>query len=313
MGKRVVGVSLGSSRRDHAVDLTILGETVRVERRGTDGSMKAAAELLRELDGEVDAFGLGGIDRYLFAAGRRYVIRDAERLARVARQTPVVDGAGLKATLERHVVKRLAEEGVVEFAGKKVLMVAGVDRFGMAEALVEMGSDVVFGDMMFALGIPYRIRSLRGLAFLARLMLPVITKLPFQVLYPTGSKQREIRPRYEADYQAADIIAGDFHLIRRHLPDRLEGKIILTNTVTPEDIELLRARGVATVITTTPNLEGRSFGTNVVEAVLVAVSGRRPEEMKPEEYIELLEQIQFRPRIEHLQRAGETTSSDRNH
>lgn len=301
VAKRVVGISLGSKARDHQTEVEFLGETVYIERRGTDGDLNEAARLLRELDGKVDAFGLGGIDRYLFAAGRRYVIRDAERLASQAKMTPVVDGAGLKDSLERRVIQYLQEKGLISFRGKRVLMVAAVDRFGMAEALAASGCDLVFGDLMFALGIPIRLRSLRALSRLARLTLPIITRLPFKVLYPTGAKQHEIRPKYQEVYQWADIIAGDFHLIRRHLPDKLIGKIILTNTVTPADRELLRERGVAALITTTPNLGGRSFGTNVIEATLVAVSGRRPEELRPNDYFELLDKLEFQPWVESLQ------------
>jgi len=52
------------------------------------------------------------------------------------------------------------------------------------------------------------------------------------------------------------VIAGDFHIIRRKLPDSLEGKGILTNTVTSQDLEELKKRGVAWLVTTTPELEG---------------------------------------------------------
>ena len=40
----------------------------------------------------------------------------------------------------------------------------------------------------------------------------------------------------------AEIIAGDFLLMRRYLPESLEGKVIVTNTVTSKDVELLRER-----------------------------------------------------------------------
>ena len=58
--KRAVSISIGSSKRDKAVEIEILGEQVRIERIGTDGDMEAAARLFKEMDGEVDAFGLGG-------------------------------------------------------------------------------------------------------------------------------------------------------------------------------------------------------------------------------------------------------------
>ena len=60
--KRAVSISLGSSKRNKAVEVTLLGESVRIERIGTDGSMEKAAQIYRELDGQVDAFGVGGAD-----------------------------------------------------------------------------------------------------------------------------------------------------------------------------------------------------------------------------------------------------------
>ena len=58
--KRAVSISLGSSSRNKSVDINLLGETIRMERIGTDGDMQKATDLYTELDGKVDAFGVGG-------------------------------------------------------------------------------------------------------------------------------------------------------------------------------------------------------------------------------------------------------------
>ena len=65
--KRVVSVSLGSSSRDHRAKIELLGEEFDISREGMDGSIDRALKRLRELDGTVDAIGLGGIDVYLYA------------------------------------------------------------------------------------------------------------------------------------------------------------------------------------------------------------------------------------------------------
>lgn len=298
--KRVVGISLGSSRRDHRVQVELLGTLVEISRQGTDGDLEKAIELVRQLDGQVDAFGMGGIDLYLQVRQRRYTLRDARRLLEAARKTPIVDGNGLKNSLEPWVIEQLQTQWGMPLRGLKVLMVSAVDRFAMAEAFARAGCQVLFGDLIFALGIPIPIRSLPALERLARLALPVITQLPFRVLYPLGSEQESITPRFIRHYEWADVIAGDFHLMRRYMPDRLEGKVVLTNTVTSQDIEELRRRGVKRLITTTPHLSGRSFGTNVMEATLVALAGAKGE-LSPQEYLRLLQQLQFRPHIQDLQ------------
>lgn len=300
--KEVISVSLGSSRRDHEAKADFLGEEFRIKRVGTDGDLKKTAELLKNLDGKVDAFGLGGIDLYLYApGGKRYAIRDAKKLARAATKTPLVDGSGLKNTLEREVVKSLAKNGEIGLKDKTVLMVSAVDRFGMAEALHEAGCKMIFGDLIFGLKIPIAIRTMRTFRILARLLLPIVTQMPFKMLYPTGEKQeKESIDKRSKYYQEADIIAGDYLFIRKYMPKDMTGKIILTNTVTKDDVEDLRRRGVKTLITTTPELEGRSFGTNVMEATLLAMLKKKPEEVSPQDYLDLLKRLDFRPRVERL-------------
>lgn len=298
--KRIVSVSLGSSTRNHTATVEILGEEVVVERVGTNGSISKAIAMIQELDGKVDAFGMGGIDLYVYAGDQRYAFRDAKRIAAAAVRTPILDGSGLKNTLERRVVD-FVDKQIMSLTGKKVLMVASVDRFGMAEALDSAGADILYGDLMFGLGLNYPIRSLQTVRRVARILLPVVTQLPFTWLYPTGSKQEKREVKWAESYQWADLIAGDFLFIERHMPDRLDGKVILTNTVTPANIEDLRGRGVQTLITTTPNLGGRSFGTNLMEALIVAIANKRPEDMTATDYQFWLDQIGFAPRVEHLQ------------
>lgn len=299
--KEVVSVSLGSSRRDHEVEIELLGEKFKIKRIGTDGDFKKSIELLKELDGKVDSFGLGGIDIYLYAGHKRYKIRDAKKLVKAAGHTDVVDGSGLKNTLEREVVRKLQENPDFDFNGKKVLMVSAVDRFGMADALHQAGAEIIFGDLVFGLNIPIAIRKMSTFKIIARIALPIVTKMPFKILYPTGSEQEKApKEKYKKYYREADIIAGDFLFIRKYLPEDLAGKIILTNTVTPEDIEDLQKRGAKFLITTTPEMSGRSFGTNVMEATLLVLLNKRPDMITSEDYLDLLEKVGFEPRVEAL-------------
>ncbi len=298
--KRITSISLGSTTRDKAATATFLGEEFSIERIGTDGDMGLFRRKLTELDGQVDAFGLGGTDMYIWAAGRRYAFREIEQLARAAVKTPVVDGSGLKNTLERETVLRLQREGTVDFSHAKVLLVSGVDRFGMAEALAETGASVVYGDFMFGLGVPVALRSIGALQRAARVLLPLIVRLPFKWLYPTGEKQNEITPKWGSFYAEADVIAGDFPYIRRYMPEDLQGKTVLTNTTRPADVEDLRKRGVKSLITTTPQIDGGSFGTNVMEGVLVALSGKKPADLCPADYMDLLSRLNWAPRVQAL-------------
>lgn len=300
--KRIVSVSIGSSCRDKSVESEILGERYIIERIGTDGNIGKAIEIIKSLDGKIEAFGMGGIDLYLTTgSSKRYMIREAVAIKEAAKLTPIVDGSGIKNTLEKRVVEYLKNNGIIEFKGKNVLITSAADRFKMAEAFFEAGCHVTIGDFIFALGIPLPIKSLKAFRRIADIAIPLVSRLPFELLYPTGDKQKKINnKKFAAFYQEADIIAGDYHYIKKYMPDTLCRKVIITNTVTSEDVKILKARGVSVLVTTTPEWDGRSFGTNVIEALLISASGKQPDDLSQSEYYDIIDRIGFKPRIEYL-------------
>jgi len=299
--KRAVSISIGSSKRNKAVEVNLLGEQVSIERIGTDGDMEAAALKYQELDGKVDAFGVGGADLGALADGKWYPFYSVQPMVRFVKQTPLVDGGGLKNTLENKAPAFLDKKigDYINARGRKVMVTVGVDRWGLSKSFVEAGYETVFGDLMFGLDIPIAIHKLSTLKTVAALLMPIAGRLPFEMLYPTGEKQEKRTPKWGKYYAWATVIAGDCHYIKRCMPDDLNGKVIVTNTTTPEDVELFRKAGVKYLITTTPVLDGRSFGTNMMEAALVAVSGKgRP--LTWPELSEMLDKLGFEPQLQEL-------------
>jgi hypothetical protein len=296
--KRIVSVSLGSSKRNSSAELEVLGQSFVLERIGTDGSMDKAAQMLRDLDGKVAAFGLGGTDLHIVAGQKRYAFRDIKALVANVKMTPIVDGGGLKHTLERIAIEQL--EPLMHWRERKVLMVSALDRFGMAQAFHQAGAQMVYGDIIFGAGVDVPVRNIKTLEILANILLPVLTLLPFQWFYPTGKKQessiRDWRSKY---YQWADVIAGDTHYVKRYAPQQLEGKTILTQTITPEDVKAFKAAGLKRLIATTPKLNGRNFGNNVMEAFFVALAGKN-RALEPHEYMQYLQQLEFKPEVYEL-------------
>lgn len=293
--KHIVSVSLGSSRRNHRVELKLLGQHLLIERIGTDGNLRQAEELLRKLDGEVDVLSLGGVNRYLFVGDRQYSLRDDLRLAAVVKRTPLVDGGGIKQTWEKHLVSHLQNRLGWPQKDQTVLFSSVLDRWPLAEAFSSAGCRLIIGDALFALGLPLPFYCLKTFSLVARFTLPALRLLPITMLYPTGKKQEESRSRFTGIYQKADILAGDFHFLRRHLPDRLEGKRVITSTITSQDQKELANRGVRWLVTSAPEIGGRWFGANVLEAVCIALLNRPPKEIHPGLYPSILQQAALTP------------------
>ena len=299
--KKAVSISIGSSKRNKAVEVTLLGEKVSIERIGTDGDMEAAALKYKELDGTVDAFGVGGADLGALVDGKWFPLYSVQPMVRFVKKTPLVDGGGLKNTLENRAPAFLdAEIGdYINSRGRKVLVALGMDRWGLSKSFVEAGYETIFGDFMFGLDLPIAIRKISQLKTLGNLLMPIVGRVPFAWIYPTGEKQEKRTPKWGKYYAWATVIAGDCHYIKRFMPDDLTGKVIVTNTTTPEDVEVFRKAGVKYLVTTTPVLDGRSFGTNMMEAALVAVSGKgRP--LTWPELNEMLDKLGFEPQLQEL-------------
>jgi hypothetical protein len=299
--KRAVSISIGSSQRDKAVEVELLGEQVQIERIGTDGDMEKAALLYKELDGKVDAFGVGGADLGVMVADKWYPLYSVQPMVRYVKQTPIVDGAGLKNTLENHVAPFMESQikPYLDEVGRKAFITLGVDRWGMSKSFLDGGYECVFGDIMFGLGLPLAIRSEKSLKTLASILMPIVGRIPFEWVYPTGEKQESRDPKWEEYYQWGTVIAGDCHYIKRHMPYRLDGKVIVTNTTTSDDVKLFKEAGCKYLVTSTPVLEGRSFGTNMMEAALIAASGKE-RELTRQELNQLLDQLGLEPQLQEL-------------
>jgi len=297
--KRAVSVSLGSSSRDKDVLVELKGQTIRLQRIGTDGDIEKARGLFREFDGQVDALGIGGTDLYIRLEGREYPLYAALDLIRDVKRTPVVDGRGLKHTLERRLFELAGPELRPPPSFRCALVPLALDRVGLVKAVSEVCPRVVCGDLMFALGIPIPLVGLKRFLRTARLLMPLVSRFPMSLIF-YGSDRIEFNPKFPEYWKAADLIAGDMLFIRKYSIEDLSGKTVITNTTTPDNIELLRARGVRTVITTTPRYEGRTFGTNMMEAALTAYAGKgRP--LSETELNALIDELELRPTVLRLQ------------
>jgi hypothetical protein len=293
--RRAVSISLGSSTRDKRVVVNFKGEQVIVERIGTDGDIEKARQLYLGLDGEVDAFGVGGVDLYLRLDDREYPLRAALKLVSGVTQTPLVDGRGLKHTLERRVFHLLQPLTGKSRRYKQGFIPVAIDRLGLATAVSEVADQIILGDLMVGLGIPIPIKGLRAFKRVARVMLPFVSYFPLSILF-YGSGGAEQKPKYMKFFESSDLLAGDYMFMRKYMPLDLSGKTVITNTTTEENIENLRERGIVRVITTTPRYDGRSFGTNMLEAALTAYAGKG-RSLTNLELNDLIDDLEIRPSV----------------
>jgi len=289
---QILGISLCSSERDYEKIISLDGNSICIKRIGAEGDFRRARKLFLENQDKVEAFGLGGADLTLGIGDDHYKIRDISRLVQGIK-TPIFDGNGIKGILDRQAINVLKDN--IDIKNKKVFLVCATNRSGMAEEFEKNECKMTYGDMMFGLRINLPVHSLKAGKILMKVLLPFVTKLPYKFLYPIRKSQKK-NYRYIRHFNEADIIAGDFHYIEKYSPENLSGKIVITTTVTKDDVISLKNRGVKYLIVSTPEIGERCYGSNLIEAMLYSLNKK----YKLKNHRELIKILNLKPTFKKL-------------
>lgn len=301
--KRVLVIHL--NQEDETTVVRFLGQEVELIRRGSGGAPARIEALIAEYDGRVDAIGLEGIPAVLQLGPAQVEHEVGARLRRVAQVTPVVDGSGIRAGLERWgvILADRAQPGI--FAQKRVLMTPGLNHPGLAQALQRRGSAIRYADPVIYFALPDfpGVGTKMTLEQAAGPTLEQLKDAPFRRIYPQPGKPGQ--PRATDPFRWADLIAGDIGAIRRYAPAALKHKTVVVEAATEADLEDLRQRGVTIAVTMMPSLDGPDglgrWSAATIEAVLVALRRDAQAPLTEDTYLDLMADIHWTPAIRYLQ------------
>lgn len=297
----------GTEQRTESISL--LGRDIAVEHIGCDKDLDVMAAHIKDYDGKVDAIGLQGIARQLRLAKERIDHTHAGKLFEITKTTPVVDGSGVRDAMERWAIRLAAEKQPGIWSRKHVLMVPGLNHGGLVRALNQYCEELRYADpiLYFALPDAPFLGSAGALDKVAGFTLNQMADGSFRILFPSAGKPGVARA--EAPFKWADVIAGDIGAIRRYGPQELKRKIIVTQAVNDEDLADLKARGVATVVTTMPPLSTGSMSNHsaeTFEACLVSLRPDKEAELNENTYLNLMADLDWQPGITHLSEDAST-------
>jgi predicted amino acid dehydrogenase len=299
MATKIVSISLGPSNQDYEITAQAFGAEFQVQRIGTDGDAERARELVKEFDGAAAAIGLGETS-LLFKVGRyTYGHGEIQSIARAAKVTPVVDGTHLKNTLDRWSLNHVASQQPGLFRYRRVLILSGVARYALAQVLTRYTDQISYGDPFVHFKTPIVLKSLRQLDLYARWILPRVCRAPYARHFPTAPSRDSAAARSEKFFKAADVIVGDFAYLRYYAPSDLQRKVIVTNTLSPDETEELQARGVESVVTLSalPGNAHSFVDSDVLEAMLTILIDRPPTELTDDDYLQFASQCECEPRV----------------
>jgi predicted amino acid dehydrogenase len=302
IAKKIVIIHI--NQENSTATVAFLGKTVTIERRGCAGDPDRALKLIEEYDGQVDAIGLEGLPGELALGSVRRPHMIGAKLLAAAKQTPIVDGGGIRDGLERWAVilADRAQPGI--FAQKRVLMAPGLNHSGLAQSLGRRGSSIRYADPVIYFALPDwpGVGSKLTLDQAASPTLEQLKDAPFRRLQPQAGQ-----PGHERSHEPftwADVIAGDMGAIRRYAPENLKHKTVVVESASEEDVADLRKRGAAIVVTTMPALDSEGlarYSAATMEAVLAALRTDPDAPLNEDTYLDLMADIHWTPGVRYLQ------------
>jgi predicted amino acid dehydrogenase len=296
--KTIVSISLGASAADYEFSTRFLGRSFHVKRLGTDNSNRRAAQLIREWREKADAIGLGMVPDH-HAVGTRYFLeRSTRKLERAAGDTPATTGARLREIVQEWSVRSAQAELGNIFNNARVLFLSGLSNYRLASVLSEYTQNLSFADPVLQLGAPNPLHSLQALELYAAGshtisrygpgINPVKGLLPVKLF--TGLVMRRA-------VRDAHVVVATFDQLESCDGDDLQGKTVLTSTLSPERLDSLRDKGVRLAIDCSIQPFRQTVGLNVVEAMVTAALDKPPGQITHDDYLEIFTDLDLKPRL----------------
>jgi predicted amino acid dehydrogenase len=297
--KKVVTVTLGSSKQDFDFETDFLGERFFVKRLGADGDHRKAWEMLRRQQASADAMGVGETSDHYHVGLRTIVNRETEKLTKVVTRVPVTTGAHLRRLLQVRAVRHVQKELGGYFNNNKVLFLSGMRNYEIAVALSEYTKNLSFADPVFQAGSPLLLGSLAQLELYARGNELVAGQKPFRLLEKSLLGLKNMRVANAV--AGAHLIVGTFGEIKAvGSVANLEGKTLITSAVHDDQLAFYKQCKVNLVIDVTPNLfGGKVVGVATLEAMILAHLGRNANELADDEFEEIITELDIKPRLLH--------------
>lgn len=294
--KNVVSISLGSSSQDFEFTTRFLGKQLSVKRFGTDGNKARAERLLKQWEKQADVIGIG-LARDSYSVGpRRFVDKEAAHMKSVVTRVPVTTGSRLgEIFLEwavRHTQIRLGHY----FDNALVLFFSGLSSYKLATTMAEYTDNLQFADPLLQLGVPKLLTSLDALSLYASGAHYVTDWKPPKII-PDDLMRQWTRFVLRGEMAKATVIVAPVHELDEFGPEELAGKTIITSSINGERTAQFAEKGVMMVVDGAPSMFGHVLGPNLLDAMIVAATGKNPDDILEDDYLSIITEAGMEPRI----------------
>jgi predicted amino acid dehydrogenase len=296
--KRVVSISLGPAEMDCRFRQRFLGETVQIERIGTDGDARRAAELIREQRDTVDAIGLGRVAEHYTVGTDHFLRPETRKLEKLAGETPITSGSRLRQIVQEWTLRSAQAELGNIFNNARVLFLSGTLNYRLAAVMSEFTDNLSFADPIAQFGLPNLLTSLRALELYAAGSHPVLRLGGGRDRMPSVAPFRFFNHLLlRRAVRDAQVVVAPYEQLQHYGREELEGKTVITSTVSAAREAELRDKGVRLVLDCSIQVLKETVGLNLVEALIMAVLEKPSAEINHDDFLEIFADLNLGPRI----------------
>jgi predicted amino acid dehydrogenase len=288
--KTVIGISLGARSQNFDFKTDFLGERLHVQRRGTDGSKAQAAKLLRHWNARADAIGLG------LGNGERDDREGQAELLALATKAPLSTGARLADIYLEWAVRHAQTTLGRYFDNAKVLFFSGRTNAKLAASMAEYTENLLFADPLLQLGVPKLLTSIDALELYASGAHCVSGWAPPRLL-PAPLVRQWTRYVLAKALAQATVVVAPAHELDDFGIEELAGKTIVTTTVNEARLAAFKDKGVHLVIDGAPLVHGRALDPSLLDAMILAATGKAADALQDDDYLDILAGEQLEPRL----------------
>ena len=285
--KKVVAISLGASRQDFEFVAPFMGQKVSVQRRGANGSSAKAIKLIKYWEKHANVIGLG-IDSDNYAVGsRRYADEESTLLTSAVTRVAVTTGGRLNEILQEWALRHVQHKLGNYFSNAKVLFFSGMRSYKLAAGMAEYTQNLQFADPLLQFGAPTLLTTLKSLELYASVAHHTVNWVPTKLNEAALVRQWK-RFALRRAMQEATVIVAPVHELDEFGAEDLAGKTLITSAVSEERTARFKEKGVHMVVDGSPNLFGHVLGPHILDAMIIATSGKNPQNLLEDDYLEII-------------------------
>ncbi|MFZ4481215.1 MAG: dehydrogenase [Rhodoferax sp.] len=294
--KTVVGISLGASDQDFKFNTSFLGQRIGVQRLGTNGSIVKARRLLKYWQQRADVIGLGASKDCYEAGTHRFVEKDSAALKALVSRVPVSVGGQLEDILQEWAVRHAQAELGSYFNNARVLFFSGLKNYKLALSMAEYTDNLMFADPLLQLGVPKLLTSMEALRLYGS-GAHYVKGWSLPGVMASATVKDWTRFLLKKAMQKATVIVATATELDEFGLEELAGKTIISSTASDKRISQYRDKGVQLVIDGSPVIKSRVVGPYLLDAMICAATGKLPDAIAQDDYLEIITDQQWAPRI----------------